>query len=178
MLGGPRWSIFISIQGRRQSKTTKPTSFPSHSDLPLGLILAMTSSPETIVRACCIVTLSFGSVVFSPPRPYLISSIHVSTSAIARHRQPQRPAIAPPAITLGILNFSAIREHGLGSFFFFFPFILLPLNSHVGVITYVRLEYSAGPNISNSRSKTPFDVASRLEILQLLSSYRAKPISL
>ena len=159
-------------------------------DGPIGTLLAvignakqcsrwgeLTFPPETIVRrACCAITLSFGSVVFSPfsPLSYFLSrSIYVSTSAIARHRH--RPAIAPPAIALDILNFSSIREHSLGSCFSFHPSSFKPTRR---VTTYVILEHGADPNISNSRGKTPFDVASRLEILQLPSDYRAKPISL
>ena len=49
--------------------------------------------------------------------------------------------------------------------------------SEMGHVDVVRLllERGADPNISDVSGKTPSDVASRPEIVQLLSDYRAKP---
>jgi len=46
---------------------------------------------------------------------------------------------------------------------------------HVDVVRLL-LEHGADPNISDFRGKTPSDVASRPEIVQLLSDYGAKPM--
>ena len=48
-------------------------------------------------------------------------------------------------------------------------------NGYVDVVRLL-LERGADPNISDSRGNTPSDVASRPEVIQLLSDYRAKPM--
>lgn len=96
---------------------------------PLIIPVCLSLSPDRvapvamIIRGRCVVTLPFGSVVFSTSSPlsyFLRCSTYVQTSAIARcrHRQRQHPATPRPQ---SHSPFSSIREHGLGSSFSFNP---------------------------------------------------------